>query len=40
MGCKKDKAKKKREPGRFECAKCGAVAKKKNKLCKGKKIRP
>jgi hypothetical protein len=39
MGCKKDKPKKKRDPGKFECSKCGAIAKKKDKLCKGKKIK-
>ena len=37
--CIKDKPRKKRKPGRFECSKCGAVSKKKKKLCKPKKIR-
>ncbi|MDF7806040.1 hypothetical protein P4E94_01235 [Pontiellaceae bacterium B12219] len=39
MGCRKDKPKKPREPGKFECAKCGAVVKKKDKVCKPKKIK-
>ena len=39
MGCRKDKPKKERKPGMYECKKCGAVAKKKDKVCKGKKIK-
>lgn len=39
MGCKKGKSKHKREPGLYECGKCGAVVKKKGKVCKGKKIK-
>lgn len=38
MGCKKDKPKKKKKDGKFECGKCGAVVKKKGKVCKPKKI--
>jgi hypothetical protein len=40
MGCKKnDKDKKKKEPGMYECKKCGAVAKNKDKICSAKKIK-
>jgi hypothetical protein len=39
MGCKKGKSKHKRKSGRYECRKCGAVVKKKNKLCDAKKIK-
>jgi hypothetical protein len=39
MGCKKGKSKSKAKPGRYECGKCGAVAKKKSKLCKPCKIK-
>ena len=39
MGCQKDKPRKKPTPGKFECNKCGAVSKKKDKLCKPKKIK-
>ena len=40
MGCKKDKAKKDKKDGKYECTKCGAVVKKKDKVCKAKKIKP
>ena len=39
MGCLKGKSEDKAKPGRYKCAKCGAVAKKKGHLCKPKKIR-
>ncbi len=39
MGCKKDKPKKSNADGKFECSKCGAVVKKKDKVCKPKKIK-
>lgn len=39
MGCKKGQSKHKRQPGYYECKKCGAVVKKKDKVCKGKKIK-
>jgi len=39
MACLKGKSKSKPKPGRFECKKCGAVAKKKGKLCKPRKIK-
>jgi hypothetical protein len=38
MGCSKGKSKRKKEPGRYKCKKCGAVVKKKDKVCKPKKI--
>lgn len=38
MGCKKDKPRKAPKPGKFQCRKCGAVAKKKKKICKPEKI--
>ena len=38
MGCKKDNPKKKKD-GKFECSKCGAVVKKKDKVCKPKKLK-
>ena len=37
MGCKKDKPDRKKKDGKFECAKCGAVVNKKDKVCKPKK---
>lgn len=39
MGCQKGKSKHKRKAGLYECKKCGAVVKKKEKVCKGKKIK-
>ena len=39
MGCLKGKSKDKPKPGSYECKKCGAVAKKKGKLCKPEKIK-
>lgn len=39
MGCKKGESKHERKPGMYECKKCGAVAKKKDKVCKAKKIK-
>ncbi|VGO13248.1 hypothetical protein PDESU_01804 [Pontiella desulfatans] len=39
MGCKKDKPNKKNKDGKFECSKCGAVVKKKDKVCKPKKLK-
>ena len=39
MGCKKDKPNKDRKDGKYECKKCGAVAKKKDKVCKARKVK-
>jgi len=39
MSCKKGDSKHEHKPGRFECKKCGAVVKKKDKVCKPKKIK-
>lgn len=39
MSCKKDDPKKKAKPGRYLCKDCGAVAKKKSKVCDPKKIK-
>ena len=39
MSCLKGKSTHKRKPGNFECKKCGAVAKKKDTVCKPKKIK-
>jgi hypothetical protein len=39
MGCLKGKKKAERKAGNFECKKCGALAEKKKKLCKPKKIK-
>lgn len=38
MGCKKDNPTKNKD-GKFECKKCGAVVKKKDKVCKPKKLK-
>ena len=39
MGCLKGKSEAKAKPKRFACEKCGAVAKKKDHICKPKKIK-
>ena len=39
MGCKKGKSTHKEKSGNYKCKKCGAVVKKKDKLCKPKKIK-
>ena len=39
MGCLKGKSENKSKPGRYRCAKCEAVSKKKSHLCKPKKIK-
>ena len=39
MGCLKGKSKTEPKPGVFKCEKCKAVAKKKEDLCKAKKIK-
>lgn len=40
MGCKKGKKSKlKKKPGLFKCKKCGFISKKKDDLCKPKKIK-
>jgi len=39
MTCLKGRKKTKPKPGRFRCGKCGAVSRKKTRLCKPKKIR-
>lgn len=36
--CIKDKPRKAPKPGKFECKKCGAVSKNKDKVCKPRKI--
>ena len=38
MSCSKDKPSKKKKPGRFACEKCGAIQKKKKKVCKPVKV--
>lgn len=38
MGCLKGKSEDKAKPGRYTCVKCGAVSKKKDHVCKPKKI--
>jgi len=37
MSCLKGKSEAKEKPGRFKCKKCGAVSKKKSRLCKPEK---
>lgn len=39
MGCLKGKKKAKARPGNHTCRKCGAVDKKKKKICEPKKIK-
>jgi hypothetical protein len=39
MGCLKGKSKAKAKPGAYLCEKCDAVSKKKDDLCKPKKIK-
>ena len=39
MGCRKGQSEHKPKPGRYTCARCGAVSKKKGHLCKPKKIK-
>jgi hypothetical protein len=39
VGCKKGESKVKAKPGRYSCRDCGAVAKKKDKVCEPKKIK-
>ncbi|MCF7818115.1 MAG: hypothetical protein K9M54_09565 [Kiritimatiellales bacterium] len=39
MGCKKGESKHEKKPGHYECKKCGAVVKKKDKVCQPKKIK-
>jgi hypothetical protein len=39
MSCKKGKSSAPAEPGNYKCKKCGAVVKKKKKICKPKKIK-
>lgn len=39
MSCKKGKSTHKEKPGNFKCKKCGAVVKKKGKVCKPSKIK-
>ena len=39
MSCLKGKKTAKDKPGNFRCTKCGAIAAKKKKLCKPKKIK-
>jgi len=38
MACLKGKSTAKERPGNFKCKRCGAVSKKKKKLCKAEKI--
>lgn len=39
MSCLKGKKEDKSKPGRFTCKKCGGVSKKKEHVCKPKKIK-
>ena len=39
MSCKNGKSKVKAKPGRYRCKDCGAVVKKKAKVCDPKKIK-
>jgi hypothetical protein len=39
MGCKKEKPKEKPKPGKYQCGRCGAAAKKEKDLCKPKKVK-
>lgn len=39
MGCKRNKPKEKPASGKYECKRCGAVAKKEKDVCKPKKIK-
>ena len=39
MGCRKGESEHKPKPGRYRCAKCGAVSKEKRHVCKPKKIK-
>jgi transcription initiation factor TFIIIB Brf1 subunit/transcription initiation factor TFIIB len=39
MGCKKGKSSADAKAGNYACKKCGAVVKKKGKVCKPKKIK-
>jgi hypothetical protein len=39
MSCQRDKPIRKAKPGDFRCKDCGAVAKKKKKLCNPKKVK-
>ena len=39
MGCLKGKEEAKHKPGNFECKNCGAISKKKGRVCKPKKIK-
>ncbi len=39
MGCQHGKGAAKKKKGRYLCKKCGAIGKKKDDLCKGKKIK-
>ena len=39
MGCKKDNPDRSKKDGKFECKKCGAVVKKKDKVCSARKIK-
>jgi hypothetical protein len=39
MGCLKGKPIRPAKPGDFRCKKCGAVAAKKKRLCKPKKVK-
>lgn len=39
MGCLGGKSEHKAKPGRYRCKRCGAVSKKKDRVCKPKKIK-
>ncbi|HEX5471353.1 MAG TPA: hypothetical protein VFW73_05680 [Lacipirellulaceae bacterium] len=39
MSCQKDKPHRKAKPGDFRCKDCGAVSKRKKKLCNPKKVK-
>jgi len=39
MSCLKGKSEAKNKAGNYKCKKCGAISKKKGRLCKAKKIK-
>ncbi len=39
MGCREGESENKPKPGRYQCKQCGAVSKKKDHVCKPKKIK-
>jgi len=39
MSCRKGESEHKAKPGRYRCKRCGAVSKKKEHICKPKKLK-